>query len=127
MACGLVSLHFYAKYARIFEKQTPDAPIMVISIRFMLATPFPSRSTGGFIVFFFSKACSDYHGQLCSRSDGRIFKTFEIIIDTCILLTGGGGGGYSSESWVSTVKLIENVVAVNLHTEGAVTFPQRFI
>ena len=29
MACGLVSLHFDAKYAGIFEKQTHDAPIMV--------------------------------------------------------------------------------------------------
>ena len=36
---------------------------------------------------------------------------------------GGGGGGYSTQSWVSSVKLIEKVVKVNLHTEGAVTFP----
>ena len=35
----------------------------------------------------------------------------------------GVGGGYSTQSWVSTVKLIEKAVAVNLHTEGAVTFP----
>ena len=32
-------------------------------------------------------------------------------------------GGYSTQSWVSTVKLIEKAVAVNLHTEGVVTFP----
>ena len=32
------------------------------------------------------------------------------------------GGGYSTQSWVSTVKLIEKAVVVNLHTEGAVTF-----
>ena len=30
---------------------------------------------------------------------------------------------YSNQSWVSTVKLIKKAVAVNLHTEGAVTFP----
>ena len=35
----------------------------------------------------------------------------------------GGGGGYSTQSWVSTVKLIKKAVAVNLHTEGVVTFP----
>ena len=35
----------------------------------------------------------------------------------------GAQGGYSTQSWVSTVKLIEKVIAVNLHTEGAVTFP----
>ena len=33
------------------------------------------------------------------------------------------GGGYSTQSWVSTVKLIEKAVLVNLHTEEAVTFP----
>ena len=33
------------------------------------------------------------------------------------------GGDYSTQSWVSTVKLIEKAVAVNLHTEGAVRFP----
>ena len=34
-----------------------------------------------------------------------------------------GGGGYSTQSWVSTVKLIDKAVAVNLQTEGVVTFP----
>ena len=32
-------------------------------------------------------------------------------------------GDYSTQSWVSTVKLIEKEVAVNLHTEGAVRIP----
>ena len=32
-------------------------------------------------------------------------------------------GGYSTQSKVSTVKLIEKGVVVNLHTEGAVTVP----
>ena len=36
---------------------------------------------------------------------------------------GVGGRGDSTQSRVSTVKLIEKAVAVNLHTEGAVTFP----
>ena len=38
-----------------------------------------------------------------------------------------GGGGFSTQSWVSAVKLIEKAVAVNLHTEGAVTFPYSTI
>ena len=37
--------------------------------------------------------------------------------------TPGGGGGYSTQSWASTVKLIEKALSVNLQTEGAVTFP----
>ena len=37
--------------------------------------------------------------------------------------TPRGGGGYSTQRWVSTVKLIEQAVVANLHTEGAVTFP----
>ena len=32
-------------------------------------------------------------------------------------------GGYSSQSWISSVKLIEKAVSVNLHREGGVTFP----
>ena len=36
---------------------------------------------------------------------------------------GRWGGDYSTQSWVSTVKLIEKEEAVDLHTEGAVTFP----
>ena len=39
------------------------------------------------------------------------------------MIRGGGGGEYSAKRWVSTVKLVEKEVAVNLHTEGAVTFP----
>ena len=39
------------------------------------------------------------------------------------VLARGGGGGYSTQSWVSTVKLIEKAVAVNLQTEGAVILP----
>ena len=39
----------------------------------------------------------------------------------------GGGGSYSTQSLVSTVKLIEKAVVVNFHTEGAVTFPYPII
>ena len=49
-----------------------------ISIDSMLTTPCTSRTTGRF-VFFFS-ACSDYHGQLRSRSDGRIFRNMAFLL-----------------------------------------------
>ena len=42
----------------------------------------------------------------------------------------GGGGGYSTENWVSTMKLTERLIAVNIqssmHTEVAVIFPLSF-
>ena len=57
------------------EKQTHTLlswPIYIyISIYSMLTTPCTSRTTGGFVFFF--TACFAYHGQLRSRSDGRIF------------------------------------------------------
>ena len=42
----------------------------------------------------------------------------------------GGGGRYSTQNWVLTVKLIEKVVAVNLHTDrrsGHIPIPHHNI
>ena len=68
--CSFISL--YAKYAGIFEKQTPTLlswPIY-ISIDFMLTTPFTSRATGTLVGFFSLFRLS---WTLRSRSDDRIF------------------------------------------------------